>query len=72
MYNYEYNETPDGNMSLKIHTPTGTVMMVLSPEVEEHAQMITLFQNTAKLERYVEYLGSNPDRPFRINEITNL
>lgn len=71
-YTYEYTQNSELNMELKIYVPTTIVYMVLSPEIPDHALMIAMFTNQDKLEKYVDYLGDDPNRPFNMQEIINL
>lgn len=69
---YTYEDTSDGNKKIEIMLPETTVIMILDPNEPDHATMINSFTDQVELEKYVAYLASKPDRPFRINEITNL
>lgn len=59
-------------MELTINDGTKTVMMILGSDTEEHSEMKEMFQDSAKLGRYAEYLMADPNRDFDIAEIRNL
>jgi len=71
-YEYKYNQNQDGQMVLNIYLPQTVICMLLSPDIPEHFDMIAMFADQAKLERYVDYLGDDPNRPFVMAEIEAL
>lgn len=71
-YQYIYETNNDGNQELKILTDKTMVIMILDPNEPDHFALIALLSDVSKLERYVEYLGDDPDRPFVMSEIEAL
>lgn len=71
-YEYTYESGGVGIMILNIILPYTSVFMAMDETNPDHATMIQLFQNQTKLEKYVDYLGDDPNRPFNLQEIINL
>ena len=73
-YEYEYTINPPGNPEgyrlLKIKKGESFIFNFLDIEDPDHAILIlTLEEDPIYLERYVDYLGDDKDRPFNLQEI---
>jgi hypothetical protein len=86
-YNYTYIKesfgNPDYTRLLSIIKPETTIQMLLSEydmddnlqliPKKDHQTLINIFDyDIVKLEKYVDYLGDNPNVSFNLDEIINL
>lgn len=69
---YTYIEKMNGTMELSITHGDRNIGMVLDPSDAVHSEMIAKFEDPSELEKYVEYLASEPDRSLVIEEIMEL
>jgi tetrahydromethanopterin S-methyltransferase subunit H len=47
--------------------------MYLDSDLSNHTQMVQIFDSSVTaLEKYVDYLGDNPNRPFNLQEILTI
>ena len=73
-YEYEYIinpiNNPEGYRLLTIIVDLSPVILFLSLDSPEHSILIPIFDsNVTSLEKYVDYLGDDPNRPFNLQEI---
>ena len=76
-YEYEYIINPKGNPEgyrlLTIIVNNSPVILFLSLDSPQHSILIPIFDsNVISLEKYVDYLGDDPNRPFNLQEILNI
>lgn len=76
-YNYKYdkdtNGYPDTYRSITIDLPNTNVIMYLDSDLPNHTEMVKIFDsNVTALEKYIDYLGNNPDIPFNLSEILSI
>ena len=76
-YEYEYIinpiNNPEGYRLLTIIVNNNPVILFLSLDSPEHSILIPIFDsNVTSLEKYVDYLGDNPNRAFNLQEILNI
>lgn len=76
-YNYKYDKDTDGYpdtyRSITIDLPNTNVIMYLDSDLPNHTQMVQIFDSSVTaLEKYVDYLGDNPNRPFNLQEILTI
>jgi len=72
MLSYSYTENQEGGKILVINQDNDIIMMNLHDSVEGHTQLLDFLSSEDNLTKYVNYLASNPNREFNINEILNL
>lgn len=72
MLNYTYIDNQEGGKTLLINKDNDIVIMNLHEDVEGHKELINFLKNDDKIEKYVLYLSSNPNRPFVLEEILSL
>lgn len=72
MLNYEYRDNNEGGKTLTINRDNKIIVMILHESVEGHTDLLDMFKNEEKLERYVLYLAENPNREFNLTEIKEL
>jgi hypothetical protein len=77
----EYVKNIDGSVNIKINDITiilSPIQKVLDEGTDsiiesvnnDHIELINLFEtNKTALEKYVDYLGNNPNIPFNLSEI---
>lgn len=76
-YEYEYIinpiNNPEGYRLLTIIVNNSPVILFLSLDSPQHSILIPIFDsNVTSLEKYVDYLGDNPNRAFNLQEILNI
>lgn len=76
-YEYEYIINPIGNPEgyrlLTIMVDNSPVILFLSLDSPDHAPLIPILDSDiTSLEKYVDYLGDNPNRPFNLQEILTI
>jgi hypothetical protein len=71
-YEYTYNIL-DNIRQFAITTDTTIVSMILDANEEMHADIVALFDiDDIARDKYVDYLGDNPNRTFNKEEILSL
>jgi hypothetical protein len=73
-YEYEYIinpiNNPEGYGLLTIIVDNSPVILFLSLDSLDHAPLIPILDSDiTSLEKYVDYLGDDPNRPFNLQEI---
>lgn len=73
-YEYEYIINPIGNPQgyrlLTIIVDLSPVILFLSLDSPDHAPLIPILDSDiTSLEKYVDYLGDDPNRPYNLQEI---
>ncbi len=71
MLKYEFKDNLEGGKTLTI-IGDNLIIMNLHSEAENHGALIEFLEDENNLKKYVEYLYSNPNRVFDINEILKL
>jgi hypothetical protein len=76
-YEYEYIINPKGNPEgyrlLTIIVNNSPVILFLSLDSPDHAPLIPFLDSDITcLEKYVDYLGDDPNRPFNLQEILTI
>ena len=71
MLNYTYTTKEEGK-SLIINKDNDIIIMHLHPDVEGHIELIAFLEDENNLKKYVNYLSSNPNTPFNLEEILSL
>lgn len=76
MTKYEYVyiinpiNNPDGYRLLTIIVDFNPVILFLSLDSPEHSTLIPILDsNIISLEKYVDYLGDDPNRPYNLQKI---
>lgn len=75
--NYTYKQIDNGDWVLTVFTENGVIMFILSSDIigdeenpprglPEHVQMIQDFQDSSKLEYFIQLLIDNPGTAFTI------
>jgi hypothetical protein len=76
-YSYIYDKDTEGYPStyraITIYLPKTDVSMYLDSDLPNHTQMVQTFDSSVtSLEKYVDYLGDDPNRPFNLPEILTI
>ena len=73
-YSYIYDTDTEGYPStyraITIYSLKTDVIIYLDSDLPNNTQMVQTFDSSVtSLEKYVDYLGDDPDRPFNLPEI---
>lgn len=76
-YSYIYDKDTEGYpntyRAITIYLPNTNVSMYLDSDIPDHTKMVQTFDSSiTSLEKYVDYLGDNPNRPFNLQEILTI
>jgi len=71
-YDYIYKIIDENKSELYISKENGQVCFFMDSEIEEHVLLRKFLEKKENLEKYVNYLGNDPNRNFVIEEILNL